>query len=432
MMDNNKIISRPKVRFFQFSDNVRDKEEIVEQCEEQTDPQTNRPRIREIRSLEKPVRIVDPTKSTSVLEKNIPLNTHDTDSSLRLDCTTNKNIQNASLPEKSTPAILRNVNDIRNTKKNCKISQLDKSSQDGLKDCTKNLRQKGKENKDTLIKKITSNKNISKTKTGNSQHVQSRERFKSSTSNDRIQKINVVDLKKSKIKPQSALNIMNKTKNQVTERRILNAKPITSNVMSRCKTVTKNKMSPVKKTVLRNVSGPKIKTSVGPGIFCKMQDDKIVKTKVNEGHTATLDSPMDLAQPEYNSIMCIVDKLRELEQQKIVTDIHHLPSTLKNCINGKISAALDFPLDEAIYTNLVDLNIDEKQLPSIITRSKDPEPRQKDMTPKLSDFFIPEDTKEICEAVQVKPRAPKIDENWNAFKISDRILEWKHSIDDID
>lgn len=99
---------------------------------------------------------------------------------------------------------------------------------------------------------------------------------------------------------------------------------------------------------------------------------------------------------------------------------------------SQISTALDFPLDEAIYKNLVDLSIDEKHLPSTITRSKDPEPRQKDIVPKLSDFFIPEDTKEICEALHVKSRTSKIDDDWNAFKISNRILEWKYSIDDID
>lgn len=104
---------------------------------------------------------------------------------------------------------------------------------------------------------------------------------------------------------------------------------------------------------------------------------------------------------------------------------------MKESFFQQISTALDFPLDEVIYKNLVDLSIDEKQLPSTIMRSKDPEPRQKDITPKLSDFFIPEITKEICEVVHVKPRAPKMDENWNAFKISDKILEWKHSMDDI-
>lgn len=99
---------------------------------------------------------------------------------------------------------------------------------------------------------------------------------------------------------------------------------------------------------------------------------------------------------------------------------------------SQISAALDFPLDETIYKNLVDLSIDENQLPSTIMRSKDPEPRQKDIIPTLSDFFMPEDAKEIREAVHVKSQTSKIDDNWNAFKISDRILEWKCGIDDID
>jgi len=89
-------------------------------------------------------------------------------------------------------------------------------------------------------------------------------------------------------------------------------------------------------------------------------------------------------------------------------------------------------LDETLYKNLIDLSIDEKQLPSTITRSKDPEPRQKDIVPQLSHFFIPEDIKEICEAVHVKLRASKIDDNWNAFEISNRILDWKYSVDDID
>lgn len=99
---------------------------------------------------------------------------------------------------------------------------------------------------------------------------------------------------------------------------------------------------------------------------------------------------------------------------------------------SQISAALDFPLDEAIYKNLVDLSIDERHLPITVKRSKDPEPRQKDLVPKLADFFVPEATKEIYEAVHVKSRVSKIDDDWNAFKISDRILEWKYSIDDVD
>lgn len=66
-------------------------------------------------------------------------------------------------------------------------------------------------------------------------------------------------------------------------------------------------------------------------------------------------------------------------------------------------------------------------------RSKDPEPRQKDITPKLSDFFTPEDTKEICEAVQVKPRIPKNDESIMILQMCDKILEiWKSDLDNVE
>lgn len=90
---------------------------------------------------------------------------------------------------------------------------------------------------------------------------------------------------------------------------------------------------------------------------------------------------------------------------------------------------MDFPLDEAIYKNLVDLSIDEKQLPSRLTRSKDPEPRQRDAVPELSDFFTPVSPEEYCTPVSVKPRIQEIADNWSAFKINDKILEWKHSLD---
>lgn len=79
----------------------------------------------------------------------------------------------------------------------------------------------------------------------------------------------------------------------------------------------------------------------------------------------------------------------------------------------------------------MDLSIAEEQLPSTITRSKDPKPRQKDVVLNLADFFMPEDTNEVYEAVQSKPRMPKLVENWNAFKICDMIHEWKHRLDDI-
>lgn len=64
-------------------------------------------------------------------------------------------------------------------------------------------------------------------------------------------------------------------------------------------------------------------------------------------------------------------------------------------------------------------------------RTKDPEPRQKDIIPKLSNFFAPEYTKDICTFMHVILRAPKINEDWNIFKISNKTLDWRHSLDDV-
>lgn len=436
MTDNIKVVSRPKVRFCQFSDNARNKVEIVEHCKKQTALQGNRPRIKEIISLKKPIRVVDATKSASVCDKDVSLINCNTDTSHYR--TTSDNTRNISLYDKNmskveNEMILRDATGVQNTRSSCNMSQPDKSSQDDVpKGCTKSLRQKGKENASLLLKRAISNKNISGTRTCNSQHVQSvtREKFSTGNNANSMQKVIVRDFKKQKMtKSQSAPSITKKTRNSMIERRIFNARPASSYLYSPAyKTVAKNKISPIKKMVLHNISESKIKTSMGQRVFCKVN----AKTNdVNERRIVTSEVE-HLIQPEYNSVMCTINKLKELEQQKVVTDINLVPYKLKTFLNGKISAALDFPLDEAIYKNLIDLSIDEKQLPPTITRSKDPEPRQKDIVPKLSDFFVPKDTKEICEAVHVKSRASKINDNWNAFKISDRILEWKYNIDDID
>ncbi|KYQ50048.1 hypothetical protein ALC60_10866 [Trachymyrmex zeteki] len=445
MTDNINVISRPKVRFCQFSDNTRNKTETVEDSgQQQSGLQTSGLKIKEIVTLKKPIRIVDPTKFGSICDKDTSSSNCNT-GTLSHYCTTSGNVRNMSLSNKNTPKvknimILHDANGIQNTKNSSKMLQRqNKSSQDDvLKDNAKNVRQNGKENKDKLLNKSASNKNVSDT-IGNFQHsvqLVAREKFKPSVDNIHIPKVNIQDFKSSKMtKPQYTSSNIKKTRNSMIEEKI-NAK----SVLSHYKTMTKNKISPVKKIVSRNVSGPKIKTSVG-SVFHKEQANPKTSDG-NEQCIVALDvtTVQDLAQPEYNSIMCTVNKLKELERQKIVADINHLPFALKSCLNGKhafiyyfeiifslqISAALDFPLDETLYKNLVDLSIDEKQLPSTITRSKDPEPRQKDIVPQLSDFFIPEDIKEICEAVHVKFRVSKIDDNWNAFKISNRILEWKY------
>ncbi|KAL6425661.1 hypothetical protein ACFW04_009640 [Cataglyphis niger] len=434
MSKNIKAISRPKVRFSQFSDNVQNKEKDVEYCKEKTVLQTNGPKIKNIVTLKKPVKIVDPKKLTTVCNKNvlqhdyktnIPTHSDIISENFQSTCLSNKNVSKIE-----TSSILRNANGIQNIKENCNTLTPGKSLQDNiLKDCKERMQQKGKENRDTILKKGF-NKDLSKSRKGNSQYTKSvtQTRNYKSPASKNMQKINTKDSKNLKIT--KSASIIKEIRNQTVEGTI-NAKSLTSNVMPCYKIVAKNKVSPVKKTILRNTSGSKIETSVRPGIFHKKKSDTKA-SDANKKHNVTLDvAAEELAQPGYNSISCTINKLKELKQQKIVTDIDYLSFAQKSFINGKISTALDFPLDEVIYKNLVDLNIDEKQLPSTITRSKDPEPRQKDITPKLSDFFVLENTKEICEAVHVKPRTPKIDENWNAFKISDKILEWKHSMDEI-
>lgn len=339
MTDNIKVISRPKVRFCQFSDNVRNKKEIFQHCKEQALSQANGPRIKEIVSLKKPIK--DSMESINVCDKDISFSNYNLDT-LSHFSTIPGNIRNESLSDKNvskvkSTMILSNANGISNIKESCtKLLQLDKSPQDNFLKDHKYLREKKKENKNMPLKRAISNKYISETRTGNSQYVQSvmREKFKLSTGNH-MQKVN--GFKKPKIiKSQSVPNIMKKTRNPMIHEKIVNAKLVTSGITSHSKTVAKNKIFPVKK-ILRNISGPKIKTSVGPGIFRKKQDD--AKTKdANERCIVTLDVTVkDLTQPKYNSIVCTVNKLKELEQQKIVTDINHLPSALKSFLNGKVN-----------------------------------------------------------------------------------------------
>ncbi|KAL0122235.1 hypothetical protein PUN28_007168 [Cardiocondyla obscurior] len=418
-MENRKTISKPKVRFCEFSDAREEIADHKKRHERGVSVQTKISNIKENVSVNNP-RVVDSVTFASISDKDVSQGTSFYD-------------KEQITAKGSTATIQRNVSEIQNTEKSCVMSQPNDSPQNNvLKNHTFRLQQKGKENKD--MKRVMFKKNMNETKVEKSKHLQSvtSKNFKLSMSDNCMEKVNATKstFKGSKMtKSQSAPNIK-RIRNSMTQGRVFYTKPIALTRVKSHHNVVKNKVSPVKKIVLHNVSGPKIKTFVESKFFCKDQNDARMND-VNERHTLVPDMTLDLAQPDYNSITCTINKLERLKQQKIVTDISCLPPTIKNCLTGKISTALDFPLDEVIYKNLVDLNIDERQLPSAITRSKDPEPREKDIVPKLSDFFIPEDTKDICEAVYVKSRPSKISDNWNAFKISDKILEWKYSIDDI-
>lgn len=340
MSKNIKAISRPKVRFSQFSDNVQNKEKDVEYCKEKTVLQTNGPKIKSIVILKKPVKIVEPKKLTIVCNKNVLQHDYKTEISTHSDIAS-ENIQSTCLSNKNvskieTSSILRNANGIQNIKENCNTLTPGKSLQDNiLKDCKERMQQKGKENRDTILKKGF-NKNLSKSRKGSSQYTESVTQirnYKPSASKN-MQKISTKDSKNLKM-TKSAPSIIKKIRNQTVEGTI-NAKSITPNVMPSYKIVAKNKVSPVKKTILRNISGPKIETSVRPGIFRKKKSDAKA-SDANKKHNVTLNvAAEELAQPGYNSIACTINKLKELKQQKIVTDIDHLSFAQKSFINGKV------------------------------------------------------------------------------------------------
>lgn len=339
MSEKIRAISRPKVRFSQFSDNAQNKEKNVEH-KDKTVLRANGPKILSIVSLKKPVKIVDPKKCTTVCDKDIQ---HDCNIETYCNDITSENVQSTCISNKDvskmdTSKILRNVNGIQNIKENCNTLMSGKSPQNILQNHRESKKQKGKENRDTMLKKVVSSKDMSKTRGESSQYIQSAiqtENYKRPINNN-MQKISTMDSKNPKMtKSQFASSILKKTKNQ-TFKGTSNAKSIAPNVMPCYKIAAKNKMSPVKKTILRNVSGPKIKTSIGPGISHKKKND-IKTSDVNKRYNSRLDVVAEeLARPAYNSIACTLNKLKELKQQKIVADIVHLSSAQKSFINGKV------------------------------------------------------------------------------------------------
>lgn len=181
----------------------------------------------------------------------------------------------------------------------------------------------------------------------------------------------------------------------------------------------------IKKDIVRNKAGPLPNIYVGPGT----SQIKSPTNVIDVYKKPDVLSSNKLIKPEFNSIVGTMRKLQEIKKKKVANDIDSLPDTYKNLIMGKMSSALDFPASEQVFRDLVDISINENQLPTRITRSKDPEPRQKDLVPNLSDFFNPKYCKEYSEASQIRPRTPEVFDNWSAFTISDRINSWKNRLD---
>ncbi|KZC08642.1 hypothetical protein WN55_11226 [Dufourea novaeangliae] len=425
MSENTKFFFRPKVRFCQTDADELNKEELKNSTDQKNANHLSKPKIRSIVTLDKPI---------ILLKSDIVSNNLQSKISKSSDCTKKiesppgcNNATDSCTEEIASPLIntsckagtqkpLSNLNNSQcaklNSKEADKNKQSDKSSIDTTAISLAPIVQE--ETLDEVLKSQNSVKSA----------IVKRDYMKHS-------KIIVCKVKPCLSSTDSKK--MNESRASTISFASRKAKTKSVDVMPCHKygTVTsRTKTSHVKKIMIRDVAGPKVKPYIGPGVPRKRQDVKGLDTDKNAS-TKLHTSGEKLARPEYNSIMCTINKLNEMKQEKVVVDFEHLGASYKNFINRKISSALDFPLDEAVYKNLMDLSIDEKQLPSRLTRSKDPEPRQRDIVPILSDFFKPESTEEYCTAVSIKPRAAEVVDSWNPFKISDKIFEWKHRLDHV-
>ncbi|XP_076642382.1 uncharacterized protein LOC143353162 [Halictus rubicundus] len=437
MSANTELFVKPKVRFCQTD---ADKQNELKNCANQnSSSQSNKPRIRSIITLDKPVIVLKSNKafdnldckeikSTDRIQNTelsgcddaIPSCTRETATSLtNTSCKTGNQgsvsdvdnterakvcsektdkpkISNNSVPalrEKAVDKVLKSQNTVKTDSKK--------------RDCARD--KKGKENDALFARKGSSSTNRKSSASKVTQCTLKPSRTNISSEKVTVTKSSSVLLTSKKVKP--PISVMPCYKYNTA--------------------ASKTKASTLKKIMVRDVVGPKIKPYIGPGVPHKKQDTPKIAKMNDKARTNSCTSGEKLARPEYNSIMCTINKLNDTKKQKVAVDFEHLPPTYKSLINGKVSSALDFPLDEAIYKNLVDLSVDEKQLPSRLTRSKDPEPRQRDIVPVLSDFFKPESTEEYCTPVSIKTMAAEAVDSWSAFRISDKIFEWKHSLDHI-
>lgn len=227
-----------------------------------------------------------------------------------------------------------------------------------------------------------------------------------------------------------------------------------------CKNRMVKKDSPIKKSTIFNVEGKKCcitvqasavcKNSCGAGISCTNCNSKSSSmTQCKK----KIESQNLLSGPEYNSTICVIKKLKEVEKEKLIPDFDHLAPEYKNFINGKVclllkifnlfhvknkflfinilqvSSALDFSPYETVYKDLINLSLDKDKLPARLKRSKDPEPRDKDITPSLSDFYNPKCIEQYFVIANPITPDPISVSTQSSFKINKKISTWKLSRD---
>ncbi|KAJ8686406.1 hypothetical protein QAD02_022200 [Eretmocerus hayati] len=192
-------------------------------------------------------------------------------------------------------------------------------------------------------------------------------------------------------------------------------------------TIEKFPHSQVKKSTVFNVEKKNPKVIVEAESAISKGDEKFQNhAMVNEEKT-NISSKNLLSRPEYNSTINIVKKLKELQAEKPKYDLENLPEIYRSFVQNKVSAALEFGPYETVYKDLISLSIDENQLPPRLTRSKDPEPRDRDIMPGLSDFFYPKHTRQYLTVAHPTTPCPTNVDPLSAFTISNRIRMWKIS-----
>ncbi|XP_066597142.1 putative uncharacterized protein DDB_G0285119 [Prorops nasuta] len=440
MSEGSSLIERPKVRFRQSdcqkikSANVSEKKKTVNSL---TTPQV---KIVSDVLLKTPVRIVhseseklpkiilnddhkdsvnenkDPTangdssKSNSLSSSNYNTITTDNANDLMLikdSCnSTNKYVPLIDLSTQSSddePVEILYKNKPKNLSKiNCSGNQK------------KLLHKRGKENSNFSLNRLQLKDTEGERNTGDSKNTNLEVKYVKQSETNETSKLILKKSLPSKVKPVSVKE--NARQSAVT---IINAMPCLKYSNSE---KTKSKFN------IKSSMNKKTKPFVRPRPSSFKNDSNNKTDKAFDKHEEN-ESTEKQESPEINFIVKKLSKLSLARKGKFLTDPEILPTSYKNLVHGKVSAVLNFPLDKAIYKDLINISIDESQLPNRLIRSKIPELREKDIVPKLEDFFIPEGTEEYCTAVNTRLSLPEATNKWDAFKISKKNLSWKNSTD---
>lgn len=343
MSNDVKFFVRPKVRFCQTDTNEPVARELRLSIDQKSVTQSNKPKIRNIVTLDKPIKLLklnktcddhedDDFKSIDDLQKTDSL-TVCTDIPL---CTADKNPLEI---ENQKP--LNDNENIKNIKANSEDTEQKicyKPSHDNrvspISCNIKNKNLNGPRKSQSYIKVNTPKKSV-KNKKGKENETLDAKKNKTITN-----RFTPLEITKHKAKPCSIVTNTRKitvaNKFSVPTKRNLTAKLNVMPCHKYLKIASKVKTSPVKKTVIRDIIGPKIKSCIGPGVSHKKQNGLKIPENSESTSIKSNISGEKLARPEYNSIMCTINKLNEMKKQKVVTDIEHLPPSYKHFINGKV------------------------------------------------------------------------------------------------